>query len=199
MEAESLDDVFRNLNEQLTSLESTTHRLITQFNKLSREVEALKVEILELILENKRASQARSLGFTAMKGDHRKLGLGIALAIGQSFLQAAVDKDSSSAIAAGISGFNHFSQGLGDSRWAVSLDSQFIIVPRDGIFAGHVWVTWESLQNALQELRQDTTRGEKLENLGVVIAKLRDKKHKLVRLLIPVVETSQSQWHPVRN
>jgi hypothetical protein len=193
MEQNSLGDVFASLGEQLVALESTTRNLTARFENLSRETEEMKLEILQLVLENRKASQSRSLGFAHMKSDHRKLGLGLALAVSQSLLQAAIHKDGSLAIAAGISGFNHFSQGLGDASWAVSSDTQFIVVPRDKVFPGHRWVTWESLQNALRELKQDTTRGEKLGNLDVVASKLEQNKNKLVYLFIPMDETSPNQ------
>jgi hypothetical protein len=199
METISLDEALRDLNEQLVSLETSSRSLNAKFGGLFRDAESLKIGVLERALENKRVSHAKSLGFTAMKRDKGKLGLGLALAISQSFLHRTVTKDKSMALTAAVSGFNDFAQGLGNCRWAVSLDRQFIVVSQDKVFAGHIWVTWESLQNAFEELRQDTTRGEKLGNLDIIIAKLRKKKHKLVHIFIPVVETSQSQWHPVGN
>ncbi len=199
MGTKSLDEAFRNLNGQLVSVERTTRSLTSKFENLSRGAELLKLGVLERVLENKRVSQARLLGLTAMMRDNRKLGIGLALAVGQSLLQRAVSKDNSGSLRAGISGFNDFAQGLGYSRWGVSLDKQFIVVPEDEIFSGRVWVTWESLRSALVELKQDTIGGEKLGNLDGVIAKLRQKKHILVHLFTPVVETSQSQWHPISN
>ena len=134
-----------------------------------------------------------------MRRDNSKLGIGLVLAIGQSLLRGAVSKDKSVALGAGISSFNDFAQGLGYSRWGVSLDKQFIVVPEDEIFSGRVWVTWESLRSALVELKQDTIGGEKLGNLDGVIAKLRQKKHILVHLFIPAAEPSQSHWRRVSD
>lgn len=198
MKTNSLDEAFRSLNEQLMSVERTSLSLTAKFEDLSREAEGLKLGVLERALENNRVSQAKQLGFTAMRRDHGKLGIGLALAVGQSLLQGAVSKDKSVALTAGISSLNGFAEGLGDSRWAVSLDRQFIVVPRDKVFSGRVWVTWESLQAAMKELKQRAIGGEELGDLDTIIDKLKHGWSKLVYLLIPVSEeTHLGRWRRV--
>lgn len=200
METNSLDEAFRSLNEQLMSVEITSHSLTAKFEDLSRETEGLKLGILERALENKRVLQAKQLGFTAMRRDHGKLGIGLGLAVAQSLLTGAATKDKSAALTAGISGFNDFVQGLGNSRWAVSLDRQFVVVPRDKVFSGRVWVTWESLQAAMEGLTQKALGGEDLGDLDTVIDKLKHGLSKLVYLLIPVSEeTHLGRWRRVNE
>lgn len=200
MKTKSLDDVFRNLNEQLMSVERTSRSLTAKFENLSREAEGLKLGVLECTLERKRVYQAGSKGFAAMKQDKKKLGIGLGLAVAQSLLKGAATKDKSAALAAGISGFSDFVQELGNSRWAVSLDRQFIVVPRDKVFSGRVWVTWESLQAAMEELRQKAIGGEKLGDLDTVIDKLKHGWSKLVYLLIPVSEeTRLGRWRRINE
>ncbi len=197
-ETTSLDEAFYNLNGQLMSVERTSRSLTAGFENLSRQTDLLKLEILERALENKRVSKSRLLGFTAMRRDSSKLGIGLALAVGQSLLQGAISKDNSVALGAGISSFNDFVQGLGDSRWAVSLDKQFIVIPEDKIVSGHVWVTWGSFHAAMEQLKQNVLGGDKLGDLGIVIDKLKHGRSKLVYLLIPVSEeTHLGPWRPV--
>ena len=198
METKHFDKASLILNEQLVSVRGTSRTLTAKFENLSREAEGLKVEILVRLLEEKRASQARRIGLATVKQDGKILGIGLGLAVAGSFLQGVADKNDLAALAAGISGFNNFLQGLGDSRWAVSLDKQFIVIPNNGVFAGRVWVTWESLHSAMQELKQNVLGGDKLGGLDIVIDKLNHGESKLVYLIVPLSpETHLGEWHRI--
>lgn len=191
----SFDDAFRNLNRQLVSIEGITRGVISKFDDLVRETDLLKLEIIEHVLENKRMSQASQLGFAVMKQDKKKLIIGLASAIGGSLLQGVVTKDKSSALPAGISSFNGFLRGLGDSRWTVSLDKQFIIVPEDKVFAGRIWVTLESLQSTIKELRRKVLGGEKLGSLQSVIDELKQERSKLTYVFVPISAAPEDEAH----
>jgi hypothetical protein len=198
MDNNSLDGAFRNFSKQLVLVERTVSVLSGKLRNLSREEEVLKLDVLERALENKKVSQARRIGLAAMKKDNKNLIIGLATALGESLLQGAISKGNSVALGAGISSFNDFMQGLGDSRWAVSLDKQFIVIPEDKIFSGHVWVTWGSFHSAMKQLKQNVLGGDKLGDLDIVIDKLKHGRSKLVYLLIPVSEeTHLGPWRPV--
>lgn len=198
MEAKHFDKASLILNEQLVSVRGTSRTLTAKFENLSREAEGLKVEILARLLEEKRVSQARQIGLATVKQDGKILGIGLGLAVAGSFLQGVAGKNDSAALAAGISGFNSFLQGLGDSRWAVSLDKQFIVIPNNRVFAGRVWVTWESLHSAMQELKQKALSGEDLGGLDTVTDKLKHGWSKLVYFIVPPSpETRLGQWRRI--
>lgn len=194
-----LDGAFRNLSDQLVSLKEMPCNVTGTLDNFARQAELLKLKFLDRILEKKRVVQAKDLGFAAVKKDKNKLLLGIASALGQSVLQGVMSKDPSTALEAGISGFDGFLQGLGESKWVVSLDKQFIVVPKDEVFAGHTWVTWETLHSAMEELRQRALVGESLGNLDSIIDKLKHNHSGLMYVLGPIArvssETRFGPWH----
>lgn len=199
MSSDALGKTLAQMTQELLKVEDMAHDISGRFDVLCRQAEFLKVEILRQKLENRRKSCARQIGFSSIANDKKKLGIGLGVTVVGLVLGAAFTRNKSVALNTGISSFEGVLEGFGKSQWAVSLNKQLMVVPRDKIFSGRAWVTWESLQSTLEELKQDAAGGEKLENLDGIIAKLSQKKHILVRLFIPVVETSQSHWHRVSN
>lgn len=199
MTGEVLGKTLAQMIQELLKVEEMAHNVSGRFENSCREVEFLKIEIIGRELERRRKSSARQLGFPSIAKDKAKLRIGLGVAVAGLVLGAAFTRDKSVALHTGISSFEGALEGFGKCQWAVSLDKYLVVIPRDKIFSGRVWVTWESLRSTLEELKQDTVAGEKLGNLDSVIAKLRQRKHSLVHLFIPVVETSESHWRRVSN
>ena len=86
-----------------------------------------------------------------------------------------------------MSGFDGTLQELGKSKWAVSLDGGLLVVPRNQIVAGRIWVTLESLLVALGELGVKACDGEQFGNIGAIGAKLKQGYSRL-EYLLPVTQ-----------
>jgi chloramphenicol 3-O-phosphotransferase len=82
---------------------------------------------------------------------------------------------------AGLSSINTSLQELGETDWAICLDGQLIIMPRNNIAIGRVWFTWDSVMEALDELEQMAQTGAHLGNLDKVVFEIRKSK-KLVAI-----------------
>jgi hypothetical protein len=75
-------------------------------------------------------------------------------------------------------------QGFGKSDWAVSLDGDLLVVPRNQVTPRHTWVTLESLLLALEEFKEKVRAGEQLDNICDIVAKMKQCRARLVHLLI---------------
>lgn len=179
------------LGREVVLIESRAHEVSARFRALRTQTEVLKIDILRRGLAKRTKSLARQAGFKSMGRDGESLGVGLVAAAARLLLGAVITRDGLSAVAAGISGFDGALQELGNSRWAVSLDGDLLVVPRDQIAPGRTWVTMESLVIALEELRVRARNGEEYGNLGSVIEKLKQGHSKLVPFL-PV-----SRWIPI--
>jgi len=160
------------LGQKLVLIESCAHELPARFQTLRTKAELLKIDILKRGLENRTKSLARQAGFKSIARDGRKLKGGF------------LGRDGPSALAAGMSGFDGALQELGKSKWAVSLDRDLLVVPRNQIAPGRTWVTLESLLLALEELKEKARAGEQFEDLGAIVAEMKQCRVRFVHLLI---------------
>ena len=173
-----------NLRKELSRITSSSEGVAERFEILQREAESLKIEFLKHSLEEQRRTVASQRGFTLLINDRRKIGAGLAVAVGASILGGLIAKDKDSALDAGLSGFTGVLQGFGETRWAVSLQRDLVIVPYDAIPAKGTWVTFESLIAAMDDLKMQTLQGKRFGGLDNIIQKLHQSRGKLIYLLL---------------
>ena len=119
--------------------------------------------------------------------DGKKLEVGLAAAAAGIVLGGVLTRDGLFVLTAGMSGFDGALQELGKPKWAVSLDGDLLVVPRNQIAAGRTRVTLESLLLALGELGVKARDGEQFGNIGAISTKLKQGYSRLDYLL-PVTQ-----------
>jgi hypothetical protein len=174
------------LKKELACIESSSQGVAERFEILQREAESLKIEFLKYSLEKQRKAVARQRGFTVLIKGRKKMGTGLAVTASASILGGLIAKDKDAALNAGLSGFNGVLQGLGETRWAVSLQKGLVIVSYSAIPARGTWVTLESLIAAIHDLKTETLRGKRLGTLDNIIQRLQQSKGKLVYIALPI-------------
>ncbi len=192
MDASNFNAAVDELRKQLLLGEGAAHQVASRFQTLRSEAEALKIATLKRRLENRRKSLALQAGATSTK-DRQKLGigLGVAAAVGMIF-GGVIGRDKSSVLSGGVSAFKGTLQGFGESRWAVSLDRDLLVVPDNRISSGRTWVTLESLLQALEELAEKADVGGPLGGVADIISKLKLQQSKLEYLNPPM----RVVWRP---
>jgi len=173
------------LKNELAYIESSCRGVGRRFEILQLEAEFLKVEFLQYSLEKQREAVARQRGFTLLIKDRRKIGAGLAVTVGASILGGLIARDKDSALNAGLSGFTGVLQGFGETKWAVLLQKELVIVPYNAIPAKGTWVTFESLIAAIHDLKTEALQGKRLGTLDNIIQRLQQSKGKLVYLPLP--------------
>jgi len=175
------------LGREVVLIESCAHELSARFQTLRTKTEVLKIDILKRGLENRTKSLARQAGFKLIARDGKKLAFGLAAAAAGIVLGGVLTRDGLSALTAGMSGFDGALQELGKSKWAVSLDGDLLVIPRNQIAPGRTWVTLESLLLALGELGVKARAGEQFGTIGAIGAKLKQGYSRL-EYLLPVTQ-----------
>ena len=160
------------LHQEVNLIKDSAVKTSIKFKELHRQVECCKVRFITHEFELKRLSLSRSRGVDAIvdngKGLKAALGIGAAAFI----LTGIMSKDGLTAINGGLSGLKGALQGLGETDWAIGLEGQLAIVPRDNITAGHAWFKWESVIAGLNKLEQSAQNGAHLGNLDDIISRL---------------------------
>lgn len=182
-----------NLKRDIALIESSAKETTTQLEALRREVESFKLDFLMHRLEAKRKAAARSRGATALIRNQRMRRGGLLAAASGFILGGLMTGDPSAALGAGMSGFDGVLQGLGETRWAVSLGKRIVVTPQGSVPPSGTWVTYESLQVALAELREKALTGQELGDLDSLIAKLNRGRRKLIYLNLPRIRIVSSQ------
>ncbi len=103
-----------------------------------------------------------------------------------------IGQDKSSVLSGGVSAFNGALQGFGESKWAVSLDRDLLVVPDNRISSGRTWVILESLLQSLEELAEKADVGGPLGGVADIISKLKLQQSKLEYLNPPM----RLVWRP---
>ena len=173
------------LKKELGYVESSSQGVGRRYEILQREAESLKVEFLEYSLEKQKKTVARQRGLALLIRDRKKVGTGLAVTAGALILWGLIAKDKDAALNAGLSGFNGVLQGFGETRWAVSLQKELVIVPYNAIPAKGTWVTFESLIAAIHELKTEALQGKRLGTLDNIIQRLQQSKGKLIYIALP--------------
>jgi len=173
------------LKKELACIESSSQDIDRRFEILQREAEFLKMEFLKYSLEKQRKAVARQRGFDLLIRDRKKIGTGLAVAAGGLILGGLITKDKYSALNAGLQGFDGVLQGFGETRWAVSLQKELVIVPYNAIPAKGTWVTLESLIAAIYDLKTEALQGKRLGTLDNIIQRLQQSRGKLIYIALP--------------
>ena len=74
------------LKEELAFIESNSQQVGIHFEILQQEAESLKMEFLKYSLEKQRKAVARQRGFALLIRDRKKIGTGLAVAVGGSII-----------------------------------------------------------------------------------------------------------------
>ncbi len=169
------------LRQEVTLIRSRARICSGKFQELRRQVECCKVQFLTYQLEVKRKSLARSRGVKNGKGLPAALGIAAAASI----LTGIMRKDRFAAANAGLSRLNGALQRLGETDWAICLGKQLAVVSQNDITSGRVWLTWDSVRAALNELEQRAQNGAHLGNIDAVFLEMRRSK----RLVTVIMQT----------
>jgi hypothetical protein len=168
------------LKKDLSWIETSSQGIVSSLEILQQEVEPLKIRFLKYSLVKQRDAMESKRGFDSLIKDRKKLGAGLAAAAGGFIFGGLMTKDKNIALNAGLSGFNGVLQGFGETKWAVLLQKELLIVPYDAIPAEGTWVTLESLMAAIDDLEIEASEGKQLGTLDNVIQRLRQSRWKLI-------------------
>ncbi len=174
------------LKKQLACVETNSRDVSRRFENLQRQAEFLKIEFLKYSLEKQRTAVACQRGFTFLIRDRKKVEASLAVTVGAFILGGLLAKDKDAALNAGLSGFNGVLQGFGETRWAVSLNRDLVILPHNAIPAEGTWVTFESLITAIDALKTEALQGKRLGTLDKIIQMLQQSKGKLIYVILPI-------------
>ena len=174
------------LKEELACIESSSRGVSRRFEILQRQAELLKIEFLRYSLEKQRTVATRQRGFAFITKDKKKVRTSLIVAVGSFILGGLLSKDKDAALTAGLSGFTGALQGFGETRWAVSLQNELIIVPNNAIPAKGRWVTFDSLLAAIDDLKMEALQGKRLGTLDNIIQRLQESKGKLIYIICPI-------------
>jgi len=179
-------EILANLKKELACIDSDSRGLSRRFEILQRQAEFLKIEFLKYSLEKQRIAAVHQRGFVSLIRDRKKIGTGLAVTAGTFILGGLIAKDKDVALNAGLSGFIGVLQGFGETRWAVSLQKELVIVPSNAIPAKGTWVTFESLVAAIDDLKTEALQGKRLGTLDNIIQRLQQAKDKLIYIVSPI-------------
>ena len=169
-----------NLQQKLTSTEVKAREIGNRFRVLRRAVESLKIETLQNCLDEQRKRVASKRGMVSLIRGKEKVSDGLIIAASSFVFGGLITRDIFKALAAGMSGFDGFLQGLGERKWYIVLGKTFSIVPEDSIPPQASWWAFDDFNRELEKLKERALAGEELGNLDDVISKLM-KKPRLIQ------------------
>jgi len=191
MSSNNWEQTLDELKQEIASIKSRSGTFSTKFEEVRRQAESLKIAFLNHRLEAQRRSLARTRGYTSIMRDGKRLGASLGAAAAGLIFGGIITRDKFAALHTGMSAFDGALQGLGQTRWFVSLSKKIAVAPENSLSPEGIWVTWESLNRAMKGLKDKAVVGEKLGNLDNVIFKL--KREKLVYLGLPVAKPDSSK------
>ncbi len=187
MRTKDFNETVSALRQQITIIESYASNMSSRFQILRAKAESLKIDILQRGLMNRTKSLARQAGFSSIARDRKKLGISLLAAAAGMVAGGVLNRNGLSAFTGGMLSFDGALQGFGSSKWAVSLDGDLQVIPRNQIVPGHTWVTLESLLLAFEGLRTKAQAGEQFGNVAAIIAELK-QGHSRLEYLLPVTQ-----------
>ena len=177
--------IISDLKKELAHIVSSSQDIVSSLEILQQEVEPLKIRFLKYSLAKQREAMESQRGFGLLIKDRKKLGAGIAVAASGFIFGGLVTKNKYDALNAGLSGFHGVLQGFGETKWAVLLQKELVIVPYDAIPAKGTWVTLESLMAAIDDLEIEASEGKQLGTLDNIIQRLQQSRGKLIYIAPP--------------
>ena len=171
------DKRVNDFRQEVTQIRHRASLSSSNFLVLKRQADCCKVRFLTHQLEVKRRSLAHNRGVASVVKDGKGLPAVLGFAVAASIVTGIISQDKRAAATAGLSGLNGALRGIGETDWAVCLDRQLTVMPRNNIATGRVWFTWDSVIKALNELAQASQNGAHLGTLDAVISEvLRSKR-----------------------
>ncbi|MDD5510334.1 MAG: hypothetical protein PHI12_05975 [Dehalococcoidales bacterium] len=156
------------------------------FDLLCRLMEALKIDIISTGLERQRKSMARNRGITLIDSNNPIIQTSMAIVgIGSAIWGGFIGKDVDSAFNAGTAGVDGLIQGLGETKWYVSLTNNLVIAPQDAINQNGIWVSLERINAVLEQLKKRAIAGEQLGGFSNIINRLKQSFNRKVMKLLP--------------
>jgi len=174
------------LKKELAYIESDSQGIARSFETLQMQAEFLKIAFLKHSLEKRRTALTQQRGLALSIKDGKKVGTGLAVTVGASIIWGLIAKDKDAALCAGLSGFDGFLQGFGETRWVVSLRKELVVVPDNTIPAKGIWVTFDSLLAAIDDLKTEALQGKRLGTFDNIIQRLQQSKSKLIYVACPI-------------
>ena len=113
--------------------------------------------------------------------------------------EGAITRDKLGALAGGTATFDATLRGLGETKCAVALEKRMLVKPESEISSGNTWVTWQSLREAMEDLKHRALAEEGLGDLDSVISKLKQGERKLVYLGLPVTPKLLNEGSPAKG
>jgi hypothetical protein len=172
------------MRQELTLIDTRAKKISQHFQKLTREVESLKVESLQKLLEKKIKSEALRRGVASVIRDRKRLKSGALFAAGNFIIGGLLTQDKWAALNSGLSGLDGALQGFGRARWVVLLGKSIVVAASESTPLEGKWIAWESLKLAMKELRKKAQLGEALGTLDDVLSRLEQKRE---RGFIPII------------
>lgn len=174
MDSGNAGQAIDSLRGELAQVGEAARMLSRQLTTLRNQVGPLEVALIRQLIEKQRESLALRAGAHSAFRDKRRLGIGLGRAAVGAILAGATTNDGYSALNAGVSGFRGALLRFGTSEWAVSLDSDVRVVPRNQISAGRNWVKLETLLQGLQRLNgSGPNGGDCFSSIADVISRIR--------------------------
>jgi len=178
----SWEETVIHLKPELSSTRDVALATTRNIDVLRKETESLKIDIIKNCLEEQRRSGARQRGPPLLAKDKQTMQIGLAVGIGSAIFGGLLNKDPFSALSAGLAGLDGLVQGLGETRWYVSLTKKITVAPKERLSPQVNWVTWGSIAGALENLKRKARGGERLGDFDSVLIKLRKEKLVYLRL-----------------
>jgi len=180
------EETLNELGQELTLIQSKAKEISIGFGTLRKEAQSLKMGFLLHHLEEERRSLARSRGVVSLMRNKKNLWLSLGTAMAGAIFEGAITRDKLGALAGGTATFDATLRGLGETKCAVALGKRIVVRPESEISSGNTWVTWQSLREAMENLKHRALAGEELGDLDSVISKLKQGGRKLAYLGLPV-------------
>ena len=172
------------MRQELTLIETRAKKISQHFQKLTREVESLKVESLQKLLAKKIKSEALGRGVASVIRDRKRFESGAFSAVGNFIIGGLLTQDKWAAVNSGLSGLDGALQGFGRARWVVLLGKSIVVAASENNQLEGKWLAWDSLKLAMEELRKKAQLGEALGTLDDVLSRLEQKRE---RGFIPII------------
>ena len=172
------------MRQKLTLIETRAKKISQHFQKLTREVESLKVESLQKLLAKKIKSEALGRGVASVIRDRKRFESGAFSAVGNFIIGGLLTQDKWTAVNSGLSGLDGALQGFGRARWVVLLGKSIVVAASENNQLEGKWLAWDSLKLAMEELRKKAQLGEALGTLDDVLSRLEQKRE---RGFIPII------------
>lgn len=165
-------DTLTTMRQKLTGIEFRTKKISNQLPQFQKEVEALKVELLQKLLERKIESETRRRGVESVMKDRNRLRSSVLVAACGFILGGLLTKDKWSALNTGLSSLDETLKGFGNARWNVLLGKRILVAANENTPLDGNWLPWESLKLAMDKSKKKALSGEKLGNLDDVLHRL---------------------------